>query len=91
MKIYRERILEAKRIPYSQKYWQSLNLAVWATNDVFHTIQDLNLAVWYGIAIRTCTRGKKHLADFNLAVKRLTTKPPNLIPRQIFRLYGIRK
>ena len=54
-------------LPYSRKYWWSLNLAVWAPNDVFHTIQDLNLAVWYGIAIRTCMR-KKNLADFNLAV-----------------------
>ena len=44
---------------------------------------DLNLAVWYGIAIRTCTQ-EKNLADFNLAVG----IPPNLIPRQIFRLCG---
>ena len=29
------------------------------------------------------------LADFNLAVSTPTTKPPNLNPRQIFRLYGI--
>ena len=28
-------------------------MAVWAPNNVFHTIQDLNLAVWYGNAIRT--------------------------------------
>ena len=28
------------------------------------------------------------LADFNLAVSTLTAKPPNLNPRQIFRLYG---
>ena len=31
------------------------------------------------------------LADFNLAVSTLTAKPPNLIPRQIFWLYGSRK
>ena len=30
----------------------------------------------------------KIFADFNLAVSTLTAKPPNLIPRQIFRLYG---
>ena len=48
---------------------------------------DLNLAVWYGIAIHTCT-WKKKLADFNLVVERHTAKPPNLIPRQIFWLYG---
>ena len=29
------------------------------------------------------------LADFNLAVVTSTTIPPNLIPCQIFRLYGI--
>ena len=28
------------------------------------------------------------LADFNLAVSTQTAKPPNLIPRQIFQLYG---
>ena len=28
------------------------------------------------------------LVDFNLVIARRTTKPPNLIPRQIFRLYG---
>ena len=53
-------------------------------------LADLNMAVWYGIAIRTCVHvhGKK-VADFNLAVERHTTKPPNLIPRQIFLLYGM--
>ena len=42
-------------------------------------LADLNLAVWYGIAICTCAR-KKKLADFNLAVERHTAKfnsPPN--------------
>ena len=34
---------------------------------------DLNLAVWYSIAICTCTQ-KKRLADFNLAVERQTAK-----------------
>ena len=43
-------------ILYSRKYWWSLNLAVWAPNDVF--IQDLNLVVWYGIAIHTCMQKK---------------------------------
>ena len=31
------------------------------------------------------------LADFNLAVSTPTAKPQNLIPRRIFRLYGITK
>ena len=34
-------------------------------------------------------RSKIVVADFNLAVSTPTTKPPNLFPRQIFRLYGI--
>ena len=34
-------------------------------------------------------RAKIILADFNLAVSTLTAKPPNLIPHQIFWLYGI--
>ena len=52
-------------------------MAVWAPNDVFHTIQDLNLTLWYGIAIHTCMR--KNFWHFK-------SIPPN---RQIFRLYGI--
>ena len=31
---------------------------------------------------------KMILADFNLVVSTQTAKPPNLIPHQIFRLYG---
>ena len=50
-----------EHILYSWKYWRSLNLAVWAPNNVFHTIADLNLAVWY-------RHMDKNLADFNLAV-----------------------
>ena len=34
-------------------------------------------------------RVKIILADFNLAVSTPTAKPPNLIPRQIFRLYSM--
>ena len=40
------------KIPYSRKYWRSLNLAV------LTPLVDLKLVVWYGIAIRTCTRKK---------------------------------
>ena len=50
-------------IPYSRKYWWSLNLAVWAPNDVFHIIQDLNLAYRH-MYMHT----GKNLVDFNLAV-----------------------
>ena len=33
-------------------------------------------------------QAKITLADFNLAVSIQTAKPPNLLPCQIFRLYG---
>ena len=44
---------------------------------------DLNLTVRYGITIRIYA-SRKFEQIFNT-----TTKPPNLIPHQIFRLYGI--
>ena len=37
--------------------------------------------------IHACMR--KNLVEFNLVIERHTAKPPNLIPRQIFRLYSI--
>ena len=39
-------------IPYSQKYWQELNLAVEPKIAIARILADLNLAVRYGIAIR---------------------------------------
>ena len=36
-----------------------------------------------------CAVGENKLADFNLAVSTPTTKPPNLIPCQIFSLYSM--
>ena len=77
-----------RTILYSRKYWRSLNLVVLPQTTFLTLLADLNLAVWYSIAICTCVR-KKKLADFDLAVERHTAKPPNLILRQIFRLYGI--
>ena len=59
--------------PYSRKYWWSLNLAVLPQMTFLTLFADLNLAVWYSIAICTCTQ-KKRLADFNLAVERQTAK-----------------
>ena len=38
-------------ILYSQKYWQELNLAVKPKMAIARILADLNLAVWYGIAI----------------------------------------
>ena len=54
-------------IPYSRKYWRSLNLAVWTPNDIFHTIVGLK----FGGMVRyrhTYMHTEKNLADFNLAV-----------------------
>ena len=39
-------------IPYSQKYWQELNLAVEPKITIARILADLNLAVQYGITIR---------------------------------------
>ena len=64
-----------KHVPDSRKNWQSLNLVVLPQTTFLTLLADLYLAVWYGIAICTCTR--KKLADFNLAVERHTAKPPN--------------
>ena len=58
-------------------------MAVVAKIAIARILVDLNLAVRYGIAIRY-----EILADFNLAVIISTAKLPNLIPRQIFQLYG---
>ena len=33
--------------------------------------------------------GENNISGFNLAVSTQTAKPPNLIPHQIFQLYGI--
>ena len=38
-------------IPYSQKYWRALNLAVEPKIAIARILADLNLAVWYGILI----------------------------------------
>ena len=78
-------IKERYCIILSRKYWRSLNLAVLPQTMLF-VAHDLNLAVLYSIAIRTCTQ-IENLADFNLVVERHTAKPPNLIPHQFFRLY----
>ena len=46
----------------------------------------------FGSSVReshTYTSKYETLVEFNLAVTSETTKPPNLIPRQIFQLYGM--
>ena len=39
-------------LPYSQKYWRELNLAVEPKIAIARILADLKLAVRYGIAIR---------------------------------------
>jgi hypothetical protein len=39
-------------IPYSRKYWRELNLVVEPKIAIARILANLNLAVWYGIAIR---------------------------------------
>ena len=41
-----------KNIPYSQKYWQELNLAVEPQIAITRILANLSLAVRYGITIR---------------------------------------
>ena len=41
-----------KQIPYSRKYWREVNLAVEPKITIARILADLNLTVWYGIAIR---------------------------------------
>ena len=40
------------QLPYSRKYWRALNLAVEPKIAIARILADLNLAVWYVIAIR---------------------------------------
>ena len=60
------RIQEAYyRILYSRKYWQELNLAVGSQIAFARIIlADLNLAVWYGIAIRIIYASKRYWRIF---------------------------
>ena len=39
--------LKINDIPYSRKYWRSLNLVVWPKMTFLTPLVDLNLAVWY--------------------------------------------
>ena len=73
-------------IPYSRKYWRELNLTVGSQIAISYVLADLNLAVWYRIAI--CIYGSKKFWRILIWwLLRQSTKPPNLIPHQIFRLF----
>ena len=54
-------------LSYSRKYWRELNLAVEPKVAIARILADLNLAIWYGIAIHIYA-SMKILVDFNLAV-----------------------
>ena len=63
-------------IPYSRKYCRSLNLAVLPQMTFLTLFADLNLAVWYGIAICTCMQ-KKFWRILIWWLKEKTAKQPN--------------
>ena len=72
---------------YSQKYWRELNLAIGPQNRHCKSIGRFK----FGSSVKdhhTSICKYEILEDFNLAVVKQTAKPSNLIPRQIFRLYG---
>ena len=73
--------------PYSRKYWWELNLVVGSQITIANVLADLNLAVRYGITIRIYV-SKKFWRILIWWLLRLSANLPNLIPRQIFRLYG---
>ena len=75
-------------VPYSWKYWRELNLAVVSQIAIANILADLNLAVWYGIDIHIYV-SKKFLRILIWRLLMQTAKQPNLIPRQIFRLYSM--
>ena len=57
--VYVEGVGGKKIIPYSQKYWRELNLAVEPKITIARILADLNLAVWYGIAVRILYASRK--------------------------------
>ena len=72
-------------IPYSQKYWWELNLAVEPKIAIATVLADLNSVVWYGITIRKIYANMKYWQIFNLAVAKGDHKtakfnsPPNFL------------
>ena len=50
--------INLQKLLYSRKYWQELNLAVWSQTAIIKILADFNLAVWYGIAMRTYAQKK---------------------------------
>ena len=78
-------------VQYRQNCWQELNLAAGPQFTIVKILADLNLAVQKGIAIhivQPCSY-MKYWQILIWQLQRQTTKPPNLLPRQIFRLYSM--
>ena len=63
-------------------------MAVGPKIPIARILADLNLAVQYGMAI-CIYASKKYWQILIWQLHRQTTKPLNLIPCQIFRLYGM--
>ena len=63
----------AHYVPYSRKYWRALNLAVEPKIAIARILANLNLAVRYGIAIRTYASRK----FWRILIWRLQYRPPN--------------
>ena len=68
-------------------YWWELNLAVGSQIVIANVLADLNLAIRYGIAIHIYA-SKKFWWILIWRLLEQTTKMPNLIPCQIFRIYS---
>ena len=60
-------------IPYSQKYWRELNLAVEPKIAIARILVNLNLAVWYGIAI--CMYANRKF--WQILIRQLQYRLPN--------------
>ena len=63
-------------MPYSQKYWQSLNLVVWPQTTHIGRFKLIGGMVRYR---HTYMHMLEMSAGFNLAVERHTDKPPNFL------------
>ena len=93
-KLYEDGILDQKEYAeqkqdtrYSWKIWRELNLTDRPESTRANVLAGLNLAEQYGIVI--CIYAcKKYWRILIWWLQARTTKPPNLIPRQIFRLYS---
>ena len=68
--------LSSAYILYSWKYWQELDLVVGSQIAILNVLADLNLAVWYGIAI--CIYAIRNSVDFSCVIWRLLEQTAKL-------------